>query len=515
MTPEQLSGEWRRLPVSAVAALYISGVQKAVRENLFLFFGAGTGAILTDSFGLREAGLVAATLLLIGLLVALVYHRKFRFLVHHDSVRVRRGLFEQKELKVRFERIQNVAFSQPLYLKPLDLVRVRLETPGAAQTEVELPGIPVRDAVALRQRIAGLRSSAESVQAADVTAADSAGSISKKADVAALFAPGFGGLFRYGMTSNQLWIVLAVIAGPLAERTADRVGDVVDRLEAVELIDVGALAAAPMLAAALLIGAIAVLIALGLLLSGVIAVLRFHGYRLSSDDGRLRAEYGLLERHEKTLKRSKLHSLEIVQTALGRLLGRWHVVGHQAALDAMNPLNKDKRFLVPGIPAAELSPVVAGLSGRSWLVTEFRAIDRRFRRVLWQRMVAIPLALLMAGQLLAPQVSVWLLPGLIGLALLVASLIHLRWKRWGIAFGAEFVQVRNGLFGSRIVLFEDARCQQLTVKQSPYQRRHGLATLVIRLPHGETTVPYLPEPLAAELANRLLYRVETSHSHAL
>lgn len=511
MASEPLSDQWRRLPNAAVAALYMNGVQKAVRENLFLFFGAGTGAVLSDSFGLREAGLVAGGLLLLGLLVTLIYHRRFWFMVHDDSVRVRKGLFEQKELNVRFERIQNVAFSQPLYLKPLGLTRVNLETPGAAQTEVELPGIPLLDALALRQRIAGARCDGDAAQLAENSGAET----DNEAAAGSVFAPGFGDLFRYGMTSNQLWIVLGVIGGPLADRIADQVGDAVDWLKAAGLVDAGELARAPLLAGLAVVGAILLFIGLGLALSGLIAVVRFHGYRLSGDDSRLRAEYGLLDRREKALKRVKLHSLEIVQTAIGRLLRRWHVVGHQAGLDAMNPVNQDKRFLVPGIPRSLLDTVIDELCGRRWPEPQFEGIDRRFRTVLWQRVVALPLALLLLGHLLSPQQAGWVPLGLVAIALVAAVLIHLRWKRWGIAVGDGVVRVRQGLIGSRVVMFEDARCQQVTINRSLYQRRHGLATLVIRLPHGETTVPYLAESLAADLANRLLYRIETSRSHSL
>ena len=507
--------DWERLPTAAVIAMYISGAQKAVRENLFVFIGGGTGALVSDALGLRELALIAGGLLLIGLLVTLVYHRRFRFLIADDAIRVRKGLFEIKELKVRFERVQNVAFSQPLYLKPLGLTRVNLETPGAAQTEVELPGIPNDEALALRDRVAGAHRGdivSGPVSGSNVDHAAAAPSSDARS---AIFAPGFGDLFRYGMTSSQLWIVLGVVGGPLAERVGDRVEESVAWLESSGVIGVGDMSSAPWIAVGLVLGLIVVFIALGLIVSGLIAWVRFHGYRLTGDAERLQAVYGLLDKREKSLKRSKLHSLELVQTAFGRLLGRWHAVGHQAALDAMNPMNQDKRFLVPGIPSARLEGVASELAGRGWAPPAFRGIDPRFRRILWQRVVLLPALVLLTVDLALIDGRHWTSLSLAAVALLLAVLIHFRWKRWGVYIGEHGLQVREGLVGTKIILFEDARCQQVKVTQSPYQRRHGLATLVIRLPHGEKTVPYLPEPLAAELANRLLYRIETSTAHAL
>ncbi|MCH2098705.1 MAG: PH domain-containing protein, partial [Pseudomonadales bacterium] len=73
----------------------------------------------------------------------------------------------------------------------------------------------------------------------------------------------------------------------------------------------------------------------------------------------------------------------------------------------------------------------------------------------------------------------------------------------------------KGLFGESWVTFDLDRCQQVRVTTSPHQRRHGLATLVICLPHGEQPVPYLPRPEADRIANQLLYDVERSMQHAL
>jgi putative membrane protein len=48
---------------------------------------------------------------------------------------------------------------------------------------------------------------------------------------------------------------------------------------------------------------------------------------------------------------------------------------------------------------------------------------------------------------------------------------------------------------------------------SPYQRRHGLATVVLVLPQGEIKVPFLPREHADELANRALFAAETALVH--
>src|SRR6056297_3907413 len=229
----EIDSAWKALPITAVGALYVNGIQRFVRENLIVFFGAGTGFAVSESLGWREFGLGAGLVLLTGLLIALIYHRRFRYQVDDDSLRVRKGLFEQQELKVRFERVQNVGFSQPIYLRPLGLVRVTLETPGAAQTEVSLPGIASSEATALRDLISGAavrqNGAEQSVDTENVAQAQTR--------PPAAFSTSAADLFKYGMTSNQIWVLLAIFGAPASNWVESRVSSWVEQLNASGLVD--------------------------------------------------------------------------------------------------------------------------------------------------------------------------------------------------------------------------------------------------------------------------------------
>lgn len=503
---------WKALPASAVAALYINGIQHFVRENLLVFFGAGTGFAVSESLGWREFGLVAGLVLLAGLLVALIYHRRFRYRVDGDSVRVRKGLFEQQEIKVRFERVQNVGFSQPIYLKPLGLIRVALETPGASHTEVNLPGIASEEALAIRDMISGASARSQ----APAVGADTDAGPDEAPESATAFRAGAADLFRYGMTSNQIWILLAVFSAPASNIVEARVSSWLERASASGLLDMELLRDAPLMLA-LLVGALIVSFALLLMaLSGLLAIVRFHGYRLLRQSDRFKSRFGLLDAREKSLKLSKLHGIETVQTAVGRMLGQWHVVGHQTgAVLARQEMNDDPRFLIPGIDGDVLANVLRTLRGRPWSEPAWQGIDLRFRSMLWVRVGAVLVGTALALWFMLPGHLVWPPLAVLGLNLLILGVVHLRWRRWAYAFDGERMRIRSGLVGQKIVEFDLARCQQVSVNTSPYQRRHDLASLNIRLPHGEQSIPYLPRAAADQIVNLLLYRAESSAEQGL
>jgi len=506
----EIDSAWKALPITAVGALYVNGIQRFVRENLIVFFGAGTGFAVSESLGWREFGLGAGLVLLTGLLIALIYHRRFRYQVDDDSLRVRKGLFEQQELKVRFERVQNVGFSQPIYLRPLGLVRVTLETPGASQTEVNLPGIPSSEAAALRDMISGV--AARQTEPEELSEFESETANRPQA----AFSASAADLFKYGMTSNQIWILLAVFGAPASNWVESSLSNWVDQLSASGLVDTEMLSGAPVLLA-LFVGLLILSVSLLLMaVSGLLAIVRFSGYRLIRETDRFKSRFGLLDVREKSLTLEKLHGIESVQTAVGRVLGQWHVIGHQTgAVRPEQAMNNDRRFLIPGIDGKRLESVLSTLRGRQWDAPAWNAIHPRFRSMLCSRVSVMLVAAALLVWLLLPGHLFWPPLAIVGLNLLILGMIHLHWRRWAYAFDGRRIRIRSGLFGQKILEFDMAGCQQVEVSTSPYQRRHNLASLTIRLPHGEQQVPYLPQAMADKIANVLLYRAESSVEYGL
>ena len=490
----QADQDWQRLSALALVFIIANSVQKTIRENLFLFVGAGAGAAFTDWLGLREFGLLLLLFLLLSALGGMVYHRRFRFRLEDDAVRVRRGLIEQKELRIRFARVQNIQIGEPFYFRPFGLVRFSLQTPGAAEKEVELPGIPRELALSMRDRISQLRGepAAPGTAAAGEAAAD-----------AVVYRAGTGRLFLHGLSSNQVWVLAGLffyIGGNLLDRLSDRFEEYVENA-------IGAIEWAWWWAPGLL----ALLLFVLFLLSGLLAILRFHDFRLRDLGARLAAVAGLLDRREQTIRRPKITGLLLRQSAVGRLLGCWSLTVHQTQSGMQVDDGGKSSFLVPGLRASDLT-LTARLLDAAVLPSAFNSVSARFRQFAWSRLllgllVALLLATLLFGR------HHWSLPWLAAAGALALPLLHWRVRRWGWALVGSRLWVRRGLLGQRIDAFDLDRVQQASLTTSPYLRRHDLATLNLVLPHGPISVPFLPEAVAAELANRAVHAAETALAH--
>lgn len=504
--PQPALEEWQRLAPMSLLFLIVSGSLKFIRENLFMFAGAGAGFAFLDRLGVREFFLIAGAGLLIAVLVALIHYRRFRFRIEENALRVRRGLLETKDLRVRFARVQNVGLNQPIYFRPFGLVRFQLETPGAESTEVELPGIREDLALALRDRIAGYG-------VADVLVDESVGEDGEEADGSTadadagrmIHAPTPGRLFMHGLVSNQVWVIAGVIAwlfGALEERATELVAvlGVEHLLE--QFSGTGWLG--------LLVLGFG-LIPLLFFLSGTIALLRYQGFELRRHGDRIVSVAGLAERREQSIRTQKLTGLSLYQTALGRLLGQRYLVVRQARSGGQDAEGSRASFLIPGLSGDDQHLIGAMMKGAE-LPDRLEPVSSRFVYLYATRIALLVLAAYGLVWLKAPQVSQALPLVIVGL-LVIPGLVYLRWRCWGWRVEGDLCWVQQGFLGRRRDVFAIPLVQQVRVLQTPYLRRHGLATVRLTLPQGDHDIPMLPMAQAADLANCALHAAETALVH--
>lgn len=490
------TADWQRLSPWAVGFLFLRVIVDFARNNIPALAGAGAGITFIERIGLREIAVGGALIALVVLLVCLVYYRRFAFRVDGDTLRVRKGVVERTELKVRAERIQHIAVEQPLYLRCFGLVRLRLDTPGAAAAQVELPGIRAELAAALRARLGA--------------AAEEAGSTAQDAESAAeqtqpLYQARGAAILRHGAASNYAYVLAAGVAPFLGE---------IERLLRWWLSDSDLAAALDFLdarpwlsGAAIAFGVLAVLVTL----SVAVAWFRFHGFTLSRTSDRLVQRSGLLNRHEQALSRSRLQAIEHVQTVAGRVLGCSHLICRQIGAVLPGEESAGRSFLIPGLTPARANAMIGELwpeAAAAVTAGPGERVSRRYMRALTLRFSALGvlLAAVGAGLLATPE-------PLAAVAIVIPLAIAAAWLRWrAVSFQASggFVQVRRGLLGWRSTVFPEHNVQRVTVHANWFQRRYGVADLTYTLASGAVTIPWIPRQRIDILVNTALYRAEAA-----
>jgi putative membrane protein len=206
-------------------------------------------------------------------------------------------------------------------------------------------------------------------------------------------------------------------------------------------------------------------------LSVLLALLQYHGFRLTEVGRQLRVERGLLTRVRNQLPRRRIQAWRIEETLLHRWLGRQSVRVDSAA----GGQDEDGvRHLVPIGTPAQVDALVGKLaSGTVWPVPEWRGVHPRA----WRRMFIVPslavAALSIGGTLLLGPAAL--------VSLLLIPLVVIRARRLA-AFEAyacvdHAVAVRTGWLSRRWGLIDARKVQAVQLTESPIDRRHGMATV--------------------------------------
>jgi putative membrane protein len=256
---------------------------------------------------------------------------------------------------------------------------------------------------------------------------------------------------------------------------------------------------------------VTLLLAVLLLVSVIGAFLRYHGFALTADGDVLRANAGLLTRHEHSVNRIKVQSVAVTQNAILRLFGRLRLRVRQAgggrqsgSLDFLVPIARDEQVQAIG------REIFREEYGRSLLDPRdagFHPVARQYVRSRTLLFGVLPGC--GAAALLSPAAGPVALLALawIPVCALLAWQVH---RRLGFAVGAEGLAFRSGFIGSRVVVWLHRKVQRISVTQSPFQRRKNLATLRIHLAAGSVRIPFIDAATARRLRDYVLYKAESS-----
>ena len=463
-----------------------------------------------DMFQLVAGGVGALALVVHALWNYAVY--RYGFLDH--ALVIRSGALQRNLRLIPFERVQNVSLHQTLLHRLAKVAEVRLESAGGmGKPEAEMRVLRLADAQALERRLRADRK-AGATQAtrgvADAGTTDDALDADDTGDTVWLRLP-TAELVRYGLISNRGMLLALAGVGVLGQAGDSMINAMADaaydRAEAVtmdgaRLAEQLHLGPVYYIAAGALVLA-AVMLALRLL-SIALALLHYHGFRLQAGTRELRVERGLLTRLRMQLPRHRIQAFALEESLLHRWFGRQNLRVDRATLEKAND-QKSMRELVP-IATPQTMAWILGqlLPGGHWPLQGWQPLHPRA----WRRKFMLPVVLTVA---ICAGYAVLKTPlALLGLGLIPVWYLRARvWARYsGWTLDEGVIAWREGWLDRSWRFAETRRLQALRLTQSPFDRRHGMATLwldTIGASPLETPlrIPYLDVRVAAELVERL------------
>ncbi len=430
----------------------------------------------------------------------------FRFREEEDRIQLQRGVFRRKRLTLYYDRVQQADISQPYYFRPFGLATLGLESAGSAQKEVDLPGLPFAEAEELKTKILDYQKFSAGT-GEEKSAAENAGAPMETEPLYKLNLPA-SELARYGLMHNGLLFLLPLSA-PFWQHFdiyAVHLESYFENSEflarVIEFMQGGT---AFLIAIAILLSLISGLISL-FALSVLIALVRFWDYQLVGGRDQYQYRAGLLTVKTRGFRLHKLQKVTVAQGLFARWLKRYSLAISKAGGVVMQQQQEGRNFLVPVLDNTRLTQIRAQLKLPDTEWTRVSRFQYWLRGILKGSLFAMLAASLAIALLESPIRAM-----LAGAMVLVLSMLASRryWRRFGYFLDENWLVVRSGFIGRKLVYVPAAKIQKIRLSQPPWLKWCGLAHLVIWSGDGTVQVPYLPCTTAAEMRDNILHSVVT------
>ena len=454
----------------------VSGALKLARQLLLpaVVGGASAGGGVEST-----VRWIALLLAVPSILISFARWVAFRFRIEGDDLILDSGVLARRRRVIPLARVQNIELEQSPWDRLARVAELRLETAsGGAETEARLSVLALPEAQALQAELLARRNRARGGAGGGEGAEESGepGAAAAAAAPEVILRLGTADLAIAGATSNEAGLIAAGLA-TLLEFAGDAM--IGDRIFGAIGDAVGRGAELGMLGAALGIAALSFfLVVAGWLVSIVATIVRFHGFTLSRAGDDLLREYGLLSRHRSTIPLERVQAVRIEESLLRRPLG---LSALKVETAGAAPGGSDQ----PGGRAEAFVPLARRRDVGRLLATVFA--DVRFDGVVlnpvapasrtrsFRRLAAVVVLAALGVTLWVDRLGAALLL-LLGPAWLWARAEY-RARAWARAGG--YALARGGVLTRATWVVPERKIQTLHLGESPFQRRHGLGTVMI------------------------------------
>ena len=435
-------------------------------------------------------------------LASVVQYFSYRYGVVGDELVIRAGILHRNRRHVPLQRIRNVSLKQNLLHRAFGVAEVRLESAGGHGAEATMRVLSLDAARALESLIEGhLDHGADQSRDRDADG----GAVAEAAPP--LLTLDGGELVRLGLVSNRGMVVVGAAMAAIWQLLPDDADNWIG--EAAQALS-GRAMAAHLGWLGWVLGIVTILLLAMLLLrllSVLLAVVQYHGFALRLAKGRLSVERGLLSRVRASAPPRRIQFWNRRESLLQRWLGRQSLHVETAVGMQEDGASSAIDHLAPIAPPALIDDLLTrllplhALDGLDWRPVHPRA---------WRRMVKWPLGLLLAACVPLG----WLFGALGVLPLLLAP-----WLLWSTrrlaasrawALNERLISWRSGWLNRQQSFVEVNKLQGVQLLQSPFDRRHGMATLRVDTAGAHPIssslridIDYLPEADARNLYRRL------------
>lgn len=462
---------------------------------LFILLGSGRGKRENWEEWMIYAGIFFG---LFSMLMGILNYFKHYFHIADDKLHVSKGVFKKQKISIPLERVQTVNFEENLFHRLLRVTSLKIDTAGSQKDEFDLDAISLSEAAEIRDYILSKKTELIPASALDADIVNDQPIEREEEELIAQLS--IGDLFKIGVSYNHLksaGIIIGAIVWFFSE-LEDIMPDLMNEDNALmAVIGTGSILALFVLLAFTVIS---------FLFSMIRSFFRYYDLNFKRRGNGFKIISGLITRQEFSALDNKIQQVGWKDNLLQKkLFGIFDFTLKQAGSVA---INSKKSINIPGVDFTQIKSIIRYHFGELDLSQfEFNAVSKKmlYRWWLYLTIVFLPIIIM-----------AFTVEWFVGVFVILWYLFfgYSQWKSYHktkYAISQNVLCIRGGTYGDENVLIKLHKIQSLEIKQSPYQKRHELASLIINTASGKNKIPYIPLARAKKMSNLLLYKVQSSN----
>jgi putative membrane protein len=436
--------------------------------------------------------LVVLVFVIITFLVTIIRFLFFRFHIKNNNFIIETGWLQKKTVSIPLQNIHAVNLEQSLWQQLFNVTKLTLDSSGSENIEAKIHALPIKKAEVLKHLL--LSRSGNIVP-------ETTDSFSNKPVKHKL---GNADLFKLSLSANHLEAFFILLG--LSLNALDDIKKII-KVDEEKLIK--SYADTILNQTFFVAGIVFIAVAIISVITSIIrTILKYYNFTIEETGLSWKISYGLLTTHQKIIPFNKIQILSWRANWIRRKINFWvlHVqsIGHDETKRKQHvqiPVTSFKSILSL-YPAYQLSPVIKSAEGL------------QIEPAYWKRkllILGVPMIIILTAIL-----YFW-----IGSSAFITLclLFYLAWhyKTWHRNFrwkaNEEGLQLYSGVWGRKYTLLTWKKVQQVQIDQNLYQRSHNLASIFFITAGGSVNIPYIQYNTARELADNILYLVESKNEN--
>lgn len=443
----------------------------------------------TTLYGLVWVGILLSLISSVNSILS--YYFSFYYVADGELI-LERGWLRRTRLSVPLDRIQTISFQQTFIHRLFNVVSVEIDTAGSKGSEFSLQALEEKQAHALRDFLLS--------QKAATSSPEEEASTEEAPGEKVLLQLGIADLLKIGISQNHFrtaGILTALGLGFLDDLESALGKEAFQGLER----SVGSYFEDLW---TLTLAFVVILLTLSLTGTMILSVIKDYNLRFLRTVQGFKVEAGLFAKREQSASLRKIQFIRWSAHPVQRWLGMSSLRLYHAAGYA---LSSQKTMMVPGCYQPQLEVVQneyfpeANEGAWEWHRPTVHFFRRRLLILgLVPAIAGIALSLLTRNEHMVPLFALWA----------PAAWFWQRryYQTFHIGLHPEGLQLQSGFFTRQSTYLRWKKIQAVSVVQSPYKSRKGVADLDLHTASGDITLPFLPLEKARLVRDYVLYCLE-------